>query len=867
MKRMMRNGNKFRRGVSLLLMMSLLITLLPTVSVADTTVGAYGSVTVTTKNVVIRSSPAGSRTGYFAQVGTYPMIGPVVKIDGVNWYNLQTSETSGYVSGTYATASYGSAGMPSTDKVYVDILSNTVLMAGTDPSSTTAATVTVAKGSILQLVDGDDPYSATVNSVTSDYINVYYNNTVYNVLYGYISKGIMTQDNLNAYITDVEWKATITESRSEGAKGDFLTHAMQAALYVLGYYDDDVDGFYGANTSAAVQKFKEDMINNGYSWTANGVAGSAIFDPLFDQAVDRIEYLRSTDGLSTTTGTTTTSYMIQTSVDKLRIRKSYTTSSAYVGVIPTAGTILTYTRTHVNGTTTWYYIQYDGTYGWVMGTYVTIYTTSTSTGTTTTSTITNWGTVTITKNLVAIRTSANGARSGYHVNKGDVCTLLGLGVEAGDYTWYHIRTENGREGYVRGDCCEVEYGSAGMPDSDATYVQFLYDGMSVTEGTPTTPGTVHAVAKNSVLQLVTGVAFYENSGDYIQVYYNNTVCFTSYSDNLINGLMSEDNVNRYIIDEVWAKAFGSTDLAGQATNASATIHTGDIRVQGIQAALYQLEYMDDDDDYDGMFGSVTAAAVKEFKSDYSVGTATSELVGTTVSAKLFTEAAAALDLKLSAASAEDTSDGTVLSAGDFGTFTTVKKGSWSEIDGGATSLFPKGSVATVMSVSTHKVFRLYRWSGANHADCVPYDTSDTATLCSILGVTYSSAKPTSSELALIKNAGNDDWPNYTWPKMRWNGTTYANAYKIPVWINLSGTVYCASIYVIPHGFTGTSSFSLSKLNGQYFYDRNNMYGMLCVHFYGSTTHASGKVDATHMSNINAAYNAAKTYSLFSGKVQ
>ena len=51
-------------------------------------------------------------------------------------------------------------------------------------------------------------------------------------------------------------------------------------------------------------------------------------------ATSWIEYLRATDGLGTTSGTTTTSAMIQTSIDNLRIRKSYTTSSAYVGVVP-----------------------------------------------------------------------------------------------------------------------------------------------------------------------------------------------------------------------------------------------------------------------------------------------------------------------------------------------------------------------------------------------------------------------------------------------------------------------------------------------------------------------------------------------------
>ncbi len=54
MKTIMRNGKGIRRGVSLLLMVSLLIALLPAVSVAETTVGAYGRVTVTSKNVVIR---------------------------------------------------------------------------------------------------------------------------------------------------------------------------------------------------------------------------------------------------------------------------------------------------------------------------------------------------------------------------------------------------------------------------------------------------------------------------------------------------------------------------------------------------------------------------------------------------------------------------------------------------------------------------------------------------------------------------------------------------------------------------------------------------------------------------------------------
>ena len=569
-----------------------------------------------------------------------------------------------------------------------------------------------------------------------------------------------------------------------------------------------------------------------------------------------MDYIRANYGLAgTPDGTSTASAMIKTTIKSLRIRKSYTTSSAYVGVIPTAGTVLTYTRTQVNGTITWYYIQYDGTYGWVMGTYVEPYS-STTPGGTPTPTISNWGTATITKKLVSIRTSPNGARSGYHVNTGDVVTLIGPSATAGGYTWYHIRTENGRTGYVRGDCATAQLGAAGMPDTTKQYVQFLYDGMTINLGSdPASPGAPVSIPKGSVLQMVTGSVYASGGEDYLNLYYNNAVHYAKYTNALKDGFMTQNNVNNYISGTVWAQAFGGGVVAGLPTTAGVTVHTGDVRVHAIQAALYQLNLYTDA--MDGMFGSKTATAVIKFKK--ANGMAENDIVDTAVSTALFTQAKAALQAKLTAASGTDTGDGTVPAAGNFGTVNTVKKGSWTEIDGGAKSLYPKGSVATVMSVNTKQVFRLYRWSGTNHADCVPYDTSDTATLCSILSMTYNTASPNSSELTLIKGDGNLDWPSYTWPKMRWAGTTYASADKIPVWVNLNGTVYCASIYVIPHGYDGVSGFSKSKLNGQFYYDRNNMYGMLCVHFYGSTTHTSGTEPAAHITNINTAYNNAAAY--------
>ena len=853
MKTMMRSGKPILRGISLLLMMSLLITLLPAAASAETTPGAYGIVTVTTKNVVIRVTPGGTRTGYFAQPGEYAMIGPsIVDANGVTWYNIQTSRTSGYVHGDFATASYGGAGMPDTDKTYVMLLADTNIYEGSDaenPVSTVA--VSVSADTILQLETGT-PYSATVGGTTDTYINLYFDNKIYHTKYtDDFAKGILTTDNLNAYIAEVTWQSDTTSYfRNANAKGDFLTHAMQAALSLLEYYTDTVDGFYGANTSAAVKKFREDS-----GLTSSENSNNATFSKAFEQATDRLDYIRGNPGLGGNTGDgggTTDPNTITTTVDKLRIRKSYTTSSSYLGMIEFKGTVLNYTRTQLNGSVTWYYIKYNGTYGWVMGTYVTE--SSSSSGGTSTE-ITDYGTVTITKKLVAIRTSANGSRSGYHVNTGDVCTMIGPAVEAGGYTWYNIRTEGGREGWVRGDCATADFGSAGMPDTEKKYVQILYDATLATEGTSPDDiqGGIVTLPKNAVLQLQTGLSYTNGGVAYINVYYDNTVYFTLYNDNLIEGLMTTDDLNKYIINTVWPTGLPTGEQAGETLSAITTLRTSDIYVHAIQAALFELGLYTDK--VDGIFGSKTADAVKEYKNTYGKSPI-NEVISADDSVDLFIAGMAALQAKRTGSG---TSGGEVNVVGDFGTVNTVKKGSWAEVDGGSRSLFPKGTTVTVMSVTTKKVFRVYRWSGANHADVVTYDTTDTAVLSSILGVSYNSSAPNSSELALIKASGNQDWPDYTWPKFRWAGATLANAYKIPVWVNLNGTVYCASMYVIPHGYTGTSSFSLSKRDGQYYYELNNMYGMMCLHFYGSTTHSSGVVDPTHASNINYAYNNAASY--------
>ncbi len=113
---------------------------------------------------------------------------------------------------------------------------------------------------------------------------------------------------------------------------------------------------------------------------------------------------------------------------------------------------------------------------------------------------------------------------------------------------------------------------------------------------------------------------------------------------------------------------------------------------------------------------------------------------------------------------------------------------------------PKGASFTVKDCLTGKTFECKRWSGANHLDAEPLSKSDTSVLKSIYE---------------------------TWS---WN--------RRPILVKYNGRVYAASMNGMPHGTTTISN--------------NNFNGHFCIHFYGSKTHGTKKVDATHQSCIKTA---------------
>lgn len=123
---------------------------------------------------------------------------------------------------------------------------------------------------------------------------------------------------------------------------------------------------------------------------------------------------------------------------------------------------------------------------------------------------------------------------------------------------------------------------------------------------------------------------------------------------------------------------------------------------------------------------------------------------------------------------------------------------------GGSEIIPKGAVFTVKDVSTGLTYRAKRWSGGNHMDCEPLTAEDTAIMKRIYGGS-------------------------------WSWTRHA------ILVLYNGHVYAGSQNAMPHG---TSTISNNNFDGHY-----------CIHFTGSMTHGSKKVDPDHQAAIKRALKA------------
>jgi len=125
-------------------------------------------------------------------------------------------------------------------------------------------------------------------------------------------------------------------------------------------------------------------------------------------------------------------------------------------------------------------------------------------------------------------------------------------------------------------------------------------------------------------------------------------------------------------------------------------------------------------------------------------------------------------------------------------------------DGGS-SVIPKGAVFTVKDVKSGKTFQVKRWAGSSHADCEPLTSDDTAKMKEIYGGAWS-----------------------------WD--------RRAILVSYNGHVYAASMNGMPHGTDP--------------YSGNGFGGHFCIHFTGSKTHGTDRVDEDHQNAVKTALKAS-----------
>ena len=125
---------------------------------------------------------------------------------------------------------------------------------------------------------------------------------------------------------------------------------------------------------------------------------------------------------------------------------------------------------------------------------------------------------------------------------------------------------------------------------------------------------------------------------------------------------------------------------------------------------------------------------------------------------------------------------------------------------GANGSIPNGSTITIKDVETGKTFKAKRRFGTNHLDAEPVDADATKTMKEIFGGSWS-----------------------------WS--------RRAVLVLYNGHVYAGSINGMPHAPEDENI-------------KNNKFdGVFCIHFYGSKTHGSDKVDKEHQNQVAKAMKA------------
>jgi peptidoglycan hydrolase-like protein with peptidoglycan-binding domain len=240
-------------------------------------------------------------------------------------------------------------------------------------------------------------------------------------------------------------------------------------------------------------------------------------------------------------------------------------------------------------------------------------------------------------------------------------------------------------------------------------------------------------------------------------------------------------------------------------------------VLGLQRDLKNLGFLQAD--LTGYYGDLTTSAVKKLQKKYGyaqdgvAGADTLALVdklasGGSVSTKSSTPAVSSRTSVVKTAASDDN-------------FLLP----WSS----ASKVFARGTTATVYDIETGISFKIKRTYGTNHADCETLTAADTKTMKKIFGGSWS-----------------------------WN--------RRAVILTVGDTKIAASIAGMPHAGDDdkTANRTISSRSGGFGrgmnYDSvksNGMDGHFDVHFLGSKTHGTNRLDPAHQSMVKKAAAWAK----------
>ena len=214
-----------------------------------------GKVNITKAGTAVRLTPGGKRSGtLLAKDSTVDMLDSPVTSGSYTWYKVKLSNgLIGYVRGDCANATttgttIGGAG-PATNKCFIRLPADTTM---TPAIGSSDGAVTVKGGTVLMMAQ-----NTTLVQGGVEYCQLYYDSKPYYVAYASVSAGLLDDAAMAAHVLGL-WNSTFTDRYEDNntLTGDVGVYAMQVALYVLGYYTDELDGSYGNGSEAAVRNFQ-----------------------------------------------------------------------------------------------------------------------------------------------------------------------------------------------------------------------------------------------------------------------------------------------------------------------------------------------------------------------------------------------------------------------------------------------------------------------------------------------------------------------------------------------------------------------------------------------------------------------------------